>query len=86
MNVRGARRKMGWVCDILEQRNRALRARDGNIPAVGWNGMPPCTGIWRSHSRSLGDGVEWWRSADRSMGDGVEWFNLARPQPDAMTN
>ncbi|NDE08407.1 MAG: hypothetical protein EBZ89_13600, partial [Chloroflexi bacterium] len=71
--VEGARRKMGWVCDILEQRNRALRARDGNIPAVGWNGMPPCTGIWRSHSRSLGDGVEWWRSADRSMGDGVEW-------------
>ena len=86
MNVKVACRKMEWGCDILEQRNRSLHATDGNIPAVGWSGMPPCTGKRRSHSRSLGDGVEWWRSADRSMGDGVEWFNLARPQPDAMTN
>jgi len=72
MNVKVACRKMEWGCDILEQRNRSLHATDGNIPAVGWSGMPPCTGIRRSHSRSLGDGVE--------------WFNLARPQPDAMTN
>lgn len=71
MNVKGACRKMGWGCDILEQRNRALHATDGNIPAVGWSGMPPCTGI---------------RCRSRSLGDGVEWFNLARPQPDAMTN